>query len=141
MQFIVLINPQLDLPEISSYEMGHLLKSLRSSHQRCSVKKVILRNFAKFTGKHLCQSPFLNKVASYRPKACNFIKKETLVQMFFREFSKFLVTRFLQNTSGRLRLIVVHHSMLRNLRVHEEDNACSERLSTFSKFRIDIVSN
>ena len=61
--------------------------------------------------------------------------------MFFREFSKFLVTRFLQNTSGRLRLIVVHHSMLRNLRVHEEDNACSERLSTFSKFRIDIVSN
>ena len=25
-----------------------------SSHQRCSVKKGVLRNFAKFTGKHLC---------------------------------------------------------------------------------------
>ena len=31
----------------------------RSSHQRCSVKKGVLRNFAKFTKKHLCQSPFL----------------------------------------------------------------------------------
>ena len=27
----------------------------RSSHRRCSVKKRVLRNFAKFTGKHLCQ--------------------------------------------------------------------------------------
>ena len=30
--------------------------------RRCSVKSV-LRNFAKFTAKHLCQSLFLNKVA------------------------------------------------------------------------------
>ena len=35
----------------------------RSSHQRCSVKKGVLRNFAKFTGKHLCQSLFSNNVA------------------------------------------------------------------------------
>ena len=34
----------------------------RSSHRRCSVKKGVLRNFAKFTGKHLCQSLFFNKV-------------------------------------------------------------------------------
>ena len=27
----------------------------RSSQQRCSMKKRVLRNFAKFTGKHLCQ--------------------------------------------------------------------------------------
>ena len=26
----------------------------RSSHQRCSMKKSVLRNFIKFTGKHLC---------------------------------------------------------------------------------------
>ena len=26
----------------------------RSSHQRCSMKKGALRNFAKFAGKHLC---------------------------------------------------------------------------------------
>ena len=30
----------------------------RGRHQRCSVKKGVLRNFAKFTGKHLCQSLF-----------------------------------------------------------------------------------
>ena len=34
----------------------------RSSHQRSSVKKGAFKNFAKFTGKHLCQSLF-NKVA------------------------------------------------------------------------------
>ena len=31
--------------------------------QRCSVKKGVIRNFAKFTWKHLCQSFFFNKVA------------------------------------------------------------------------------
>ena len=32
----------------------------RSSHRRCSVTEGVLRNFAKFTGKHLCQSLFFN---------------------------------------------------------------------------------
>ena len=35
---------------------------IRSSHQRCSIKKGVLRNFIKFTGKHLCQGLFFNKV-------------------------------------------------------------------------------
>ena len=35
--------------------------------QECSVKKDILENFAKFTGKHLCQSLFFNKVTGLRP--------------------------------------------------------------------------
>ena len=60
--------------------------TFRSSHRRCSVRKVVLRNFAKFTGKHLYQSLFLNKAAGLRPEACNFIKKETLAQVFFCEF-------------------------------------------------------
>ena len=34
----------------------------RSSHLKCSVKKGVPRNFAKFTGKHLCQIPFLIKM-------------------------------------------------------------------------------
>ena len=46
-------------------------------------KKGVLRNFTKFTGKHLCQSLFFNKVAG---EACNFIKKETLAQVFSCEF-------------------------------------------------------
>ena len=39
----------------------------RSSHQRCSLKKGALRNFAKFTGKHLFQYLFFNKVAGLLP--------------------------------------------------------------------------
>ena len=30
-------------------------------------KKGVLRSFVKFTGKHLCQSIFFNKVAGLRP--------------------------------------------------------------------------
>ena len=35
----------------------------RSTRRRCSVRKGVLRHFAKFTGKHLCQSLFFNIVA------------------------------------------------------------------------------
>ena len=40
----------------------HDLKD-RSSHRRCSVKKGVLKNFVKFTGKQLSQSVVFNKVA------------------------------------------------------------------------------
>ena len=32
----------------------------RSSHQMCSMKNGVLRNFTKFTEKHLCQGLFFN---------------------------------------------------------------------------------
>ena len=38
-------------------------RKYRSSHQRCSVRKGVFKNLKKFTGKHLCQSLFFNKVA------------------------------------------------------------------------------
>ena len=38
-------------------------REIRSSHQKCSVRKGVLRNFAKFAGKRLCQGLFFNKVA------------------------------------------------------------------------------
>ena len=38
-------------------------KLYRSRHRRCSMKKGVLKNFPKFTGKHLCQSLVFNKVA------------------------------------------------------------------------------
>ena len=34
--------------------------------RRCSVKKIVLKNFRKFTGKHLCWSILLNKVVNLR---------------------------------------------------------------------------
>ena len=60
----------------------------RSSHQRGSLKKVFLEISQSSQQKNMCQSLFFNKVAGF---ACNFIKKEALVQVFsceFREISK-----------------------------------------------------
>ena len=75
----------------------------RSSHQRCFVRrKGALRNFAKFTGKHLCQSLFLNKVAGMRP--ATLLKKKLWHRCFPVNFAKFQRTPFLHNTSGRLLL-------------------------------------
>ena len=39
----------------------------RSSHQKCSVRKGVLRNFTKFIRKHMCQSLYFNKVAGLSP--------------------------------------------------------------------------
>ena len=74
----------------------------RSSHRRCSVKKGVLRNLAKFTGKHLCQRLFFNKVAGLRPKVCNFIKKESLAKVLSCEFCEISKETFF--TDGRLLL-------------------------------------
>ena len=78
----------LYLLTLSSYKIGHS-SVLRSSHKRCSRKNLI-----EFTGKHLCQSLFFNKVAGLRPEACNLIKKETLAQVFSFEFCEISKSTF-----------------------------------------------
>ena len=45
----------------------HPRKGQRRSHRKCYTRKSVLRNFAKFTGKNLCQSPFFNKAADLIP--------------------------------------------------------------------------
>ena len=76
----------------------------RSSHQMCSIKIGVFRNFAKFTGKHLCQSHFLNKVAYLRP--ATLLKKRLWRRCFPVNFAKFLRAPFLQSTSGQQLLAV-----------------------------------
>ena len=83
-------------------ETTPLLRRFRSSHRRCSVKNGVLRNFAKFTGKDLCQSPFYNKVAGFRP--VTLLEKRLSHRHFRVNFEKFLRTPFIQNTSRRLLL-------------------------------------
>ena len=56
----------LDKLEELALHVSHLIP-FRSSHRRCSVKKGVLKNFPKFTGNHLGQSLFFNKVAGLRP--------------------------------------------------------------------------
>ena len=70
----------------------------RSSHQRCFVKKSVLRNFAKFTGKHLCQGLFFNK--HLRPQPATLLKKETLTQLFPCEFCEISKNIFFTENLG-----------------------------------------
>ena len=62
----------------------------RSSHRRCSRKRVVFRNFAKFTGKHLMSATLLKKRLWHRCFPVNF--------------AKFLRIPFLQKTYWRLLL-------------------------------------
>ena len=56
----------------------------RGSRLEVFCKKGVLRNFAKFIVKHLCQSLVFNKVIGL----CNYSKKETLAQVFSCEVCK-----------------------------------------------------
>ena len=66
------------------------------------MKKGALKNFDKFTGKHLCQSQFFNKVAGLRPAI--LLKSRLWHWCFPVNLAKFLRIPFLQNNSGRLLL-------------------------------------
>ena len=64
----------------------------RNSRPEEFCKKGVLRNFTKFTGKHLCQSLFFNKVAGLSPAA--LLKKRLWQRCFPVNFVKFLRTPF-----------------------------------------------
>ena len=59
------------------------------------MKKVVLKNFTYFTGKHLCWK---------RLRACNFITKRLRHKCFLVKFVKFLKTTILKNICVRLPL-------------------------------------
>ena len=61
--------------------------AVRSSRPEVFCKKGVLRNFAKFTEKHLCQGLFFN-----------FIKKETMAQVFSCEFYEISKNTFFNRT-------------------------------------------
>ena len=86
----------------SSYIYWSSLGWLKKQPPRCSVRKVVLRNVAKFTGKHLYQSLFFDKVAGLR--RTTLLKKRLLHKCFPVNFAKFLRTLFSHNTFGRLLL-------------------------------------
>ena len=71
--------------------------------RRCSLRKVVLRNFSKFTGKHLCQRLFFNKIAGLRP--VTLLKKRPWHRGFPVNFEEFPRIPVLQNTSWRLLLV------------------------------------
>ena len=60
--------------------------------------KNVLKNFAKFTIKHLCQSLLLNKVAGLMP--VTLLKKRLCHRCFPVNFTKFLRTPFYRTPLG-----------------------------------------
>ena len=89
-------------------------KTFQKQPREMFYKKVVLTNFAKFTGKHLSHSFFFNKVAGLSP--ATLFKKRLRHRCFPMNFAKFLRTPFLQNISGRLLLIfpVFQNNCFRN---------------------------
>ena len=51
-------------------------KKFKKQPPEVLCKKGVLKNFAQFTGKHLCQSLFFNKLAGLWLAGLNLIKKQ-----------------------------------------------------------------
>ena len=64
----------------------------RSSRPEVFCKKGVFRNFSTFTGKHLCQSLFFNKVEGLR--SATLLEKRLWHRHFPVDFTKFLRTSF-----------------------------------------------
>ena len=79
-------------------------------------KKDVLGNFTKFTGKHLCQSLFFNKVAGLRSET--LLKKRLWQRCFPVNFAKFVRRTFLTERVGWLLLIL---EMIREI-FHSKQN-------------------
>ena len=71
-----------------------------SSQRRCSVKKGVLRNFEKFTVKHLCQSLFSIKLQAWGQQL--YLKKGSGTGIFLWVLRNFKEHLFFQNNSWRL---------------------------------------
>ena len=67
--------------------------SNKSSRLEVFCEKGVLRNFANFRGKHLCQGLFFDKVAGLRP--ATLLKKKLWHRCLPVNFVKFLRTPFL----------------------------------------------
>ena len=63
------------------------LSKLRSSRPEVFCKKGALRNFAKFTEKHLCRSLVFNKIAGLRP--ATLLKRGSGTGVFLRILRNF----------------------------------------------------
>ena len=76
-----------------------MLVNIQKQPPEVFFEKGVLRNFAKFTGKQLCQSLFLIKLQAeacnfIKKETCNFVKKEALAQVFACEFCQISENNF-----------------------------------------------
>ena len=99
------INPWMDQDTVTT----NYLTMFRNSRLEVFHKKGALRNFAKFTRKHLWQSQ----------KACNFIIKETLAQAFSCEFCEISKNTFF---TEHLWWLILHVQIMFLRRLEMKDN-------------------
>ena len=79
-------------------------------------EKHVLKNFAKFTGKHMCQSLLFNKVAGLRPTT--LLKKRLRHRLFPVNFAKFLKFNFFYRAPP----VPASHSELKNSKIKNSKN-------------------
>ena len=83
---------------------GKSLHNSEAATEGVLYKKVVLNNFAIFTGKHLSWSLFFKKIVVL--KACDFIKKRLQNRCFPVNIAQFLRIPFLKNICERLLLMI-----------------------------------
>ena len=94
-----------------------LFSLLQKQSPKFFCKKGDLRNFAKFTGKHLCQSYFSNKVAGLRPET--LLNKRLWYKCFSVNFAKLLRTPLL---TEYLRWLLLLLDKIQNIKKMNHEN-------------------
>ena len=107
-----------------------MLNLFKIKQETEAATRGVLRNFTKFTGKHLYQSLFFNKVSGLT--SATLLKKRLSHRCFPVIFPKFLRTPFLKNTSGRLLL----KNSCRNFDFHNINFFCR-----ITNFELVSISN
>ena len=69
-----------------------------SSHRRCSIKKGVLKNFAIFTGKHMCWSLFFITLEEWRAGTLNNAGAVNITKFFITPILKKICKRLLLAT-------------------------------------------
>ena len=114
----------------SLYFFGVMRNNLHKQPLEMFCKKIVLKNSAKSTGKHLCLCLFFNKVASLRSTTLR--KKRLWHWCFPVNFAKFLRSSFVQNTSDRLlpwTTASETSNTKRRSKVQEKNMSCKRALS------------
>ena len=106
-----------------SWILAHFRFEIEAVVQRCSVKKVFLE-ILQNSYEHMCQSPFLNKVAVLRPAI--LFKKRHCHRCFLVNFAKFLRTPFL---TEHLRWLLLNFVYIYSFRSSHQRYSLKKRCS------------
>ena len=90
----------------------------------CFVRKGVFRNFAKFTGKHLCQSLLFNKIAGLKPATLSKMRLQH--RYFSADIAKILRTAFFYGISP-----MVGSEDQNHFTQHLQFVSCKRQMKTF----------